>query len=424
MNEDGNPTRRLGEPHQNHRLRGAYGCCHMILLEGKDRLERSPWHDVWGTEPTSIPSAPWDPRDVPRRPSLEPVLKHEIGRWVAGLMDDWEVPVLIEKLHVCRRQENLITLKQILSTGELSRDTREMAAYAMAHLIAVFAPKVKDEELLWALEFGIQPGKERQMALLELVRRGDVGAWGPVAKADDLKAIATSTAAPLAARAEALAQLVARGNKDVPSIIAAFLVDAEVGSPWAHSLLHAAERVDFDAPEEREQVFRGLAKHAEALRASPDEADQLALWAALRRYSSMTPVSGLTLLGSFLSSYQIATRQCALQAIANVFSREPPAPSPFVSDLREKVELALKEAFGEPRSPEQLAFVVSAFCTAAALAHPQLEDMARQLRSLKSGFAIRRALRELGGMVLAWGDADESALQILRDAMEALQSDA
>lgn len=383
----------------------------------------NPWVTVWRSEPTSLPPLPVRDEGAQPRRSLEPVLDFEIGLFRAGKLSPSERPVLIEKLRVCPRPDNLTIIKEILALEDLDSQAATMALFARAYLVAAFCDVAQEGDLLWSLEFAKQAQKERLASLLELMGRTDSATWGPVAKSDDLRALALDAAVDSGRRAHALLELLARGHADVPGVVDGALADARPGSEWGNAILHAAERVEFTAESQRARVLQGLRRHAEALKDLPGDEQRHALWAALRRYSSMVPVKGVGFFLPFLEHPDIETRQCALQSVANVFSREAPLESADVAALRAGAGNILSAALSAPRAPEQIALALAAFCAAAALDHEDLGNMARALYAMKSGFAVRRALRKLGELTDAREASGGPGAGRLRAAMEILRAD-
>lgn len=146
--------------------------------------------------------------------------------------------------------------------------------------------------------------------------------------------------------------------------------------------LAAAEQAQFYDPALRTRVTASLLKHARGLR---DEGGGPALWCAIRRYASMVPVEHSdTLLEFMRADDDVATIQCALQGIHNIYEVEASPDCPARDRLRERVHALAVERI-DPAVSQTSTDVAMCFCcckAAHALRDPEYADVLARLDAL------------------------------------------
>jgi len=194
---------------------------------------------------------------------------------------------------------------------------------------------------------------------------------------------------------EALEELNAREDPYVAPFVAGMLQRDALSPEVARALVFAAAEADCFEADVRRSLADGLLKMALAMR---DRGDERPLWAAIRRFASIVPVTEVDALLSFLRDNDTSTtKQLIFQCIQNIFSVDFPINCNAVNALRTRVhDLAIKVI--DPSRirdaadvPHALAVALEAFCAAAALRDRDLPSMRERLQSLGRSYLVTRA---------------------------------
>jgi hypothetical protein len=181
-------------------------------------------------------------------------------------------------------------------------------------------------------------------------------------------------------------------------------------SPEARrALIFAAERSQcYDGPTRR-SLTEVLLSQALVMR---DAGERQPLWAAIRRYASMVPVSEASALLQFLRDEDVpATKQAALQAIQHIFAVEVLGDHPVVRELCARVHI-LAEALTTPTCLSERggpALALEAFCAAASLGDVGLPSLAPALAGLGRPYLLERAEEHLQSLDEHWGHQSQDA---------------
>ena len=236
------------------------------------------------------------------------------------------------------------------------------------------------------------------------------------------------------ARLNALDELIARGDTDVPAFAVTELERADRGGEWRAGLLVVTERVIVRDRELRTRLTRTLLAHARALGrelllppACGEKRDEQALWAALRRYATLVSADETGTLLEFLATSARLTHQVVFQCIANVFSVTPPKNGARLDPLRAKVSALAVEYLSQstPITGEQVSLSLSAFVAAAALGSTDMEQL-EHLLAEHERWLVDTAADRLRALVEAWktvvGGADTTAFRAVAKSLLRLSS--
>jgi hypothetical protein len=218
---------------------------------------------------------------------------------------------------------------------------------------------------------------------------------GPVSIEDQWRVV-RSDGRSVQERLEALTELVSATPKASADFISSELA-RPLDSAWHRALVMLAERVDTTDPSTREKLMGALRAHALLFRDALDVDADPPLWAALRRYSSLVPIGGVTSFLDFLRPEdRQKTKQTALQGLQNVLSSESLPDGERTAVLRGRIaELASKHLDPDLLgSPENAAMALNCFC-AAVLAQADIEQVTDRFLALNRVGLIAAARRIL-----------------------------
>jgi len=219
---------------------------------------------------------------------------------------------------------------------------------------------------------------------------------------------------PASARLRALDELIDRvdpADARLSSFIVEELERSDRGGEWRDGLLITTERVLVRDPELRAALKVNLLAHARALRdsgaarAKRSSGEQLALWAALRRYATLVPAEETRSFLDFLDDATPGqTHQVVFQCVANVFSVEPPADGAPLDALRARVT-ALAGVYLRFRPLEtggQMSRATNSFVAAAALGSEELERLEGLLLAQQESWLVDKVIEQLRVFTEAW----------------------
>jgi methylase of polypeptide subunit release factors len=227
---------------------------------------------------------------------------------------------------------------------------------------------------------------------------------------------------------EALEELVEREDPDMATYVASQLQNHALPPDVRSALVFAAERSQCFEPDVRASLKKELLAQAIIFR---DSGEQRSLWAALRRFASLVPVTEVDGLLQFLRDEDEATtKQVALQGIQNIFSVDFPEPCAAVDRVRERAHRLAVELISPLGLSRQggASLALQAFCASAALLDPKLLVLAERLLLLERVYLVMRAVESLRSLKATWGSGNHSgrrvdAFRLVSDALAALGSE-
>ena len=242
--------------------------------------------------------------------------------------------------------------------------------------------------------------------------------------------IAESAVLPVTLRSRCLAELIARNDARVSSFVLQQLNAATDDPPWRNELLFAAEHVEI-AKENRTAYGLILLRYAREARGAANPSTIKGAWAALRKYASITGVSGAPELLAFLGpDNEMATRQVALQCIQRIFLHSPPnegmlqgSLNPLAIRVSELVAKYLDLDWLTPGDNSSLA--MNALYATASMIDPKLPDYSRTLVGFKRPRLVRMATRFLQELNRSWSanvrNLQSAPMMVIRASLAALE---
>ena len=251
--------------------------------------------------------------------------------------------------------------------------------------------------------------------------------------ADTLLRIAKS-APSVRERARALAELMRRGNSEVPRLVAEELGRHDLTPTWRNTLIFACEHLSFRASGSRQRLRDQFNELVAALNAEWHPRSKLAQEAALRRYISMIDDNAqLVEIVRFMSTdYPIRVRLIALLGVQNAFAAAPPTESVqselqlLSEELKSMVDFFFREATLE-RSEEDFDLGLTALEALIRLGDPFLRDFLVRARQIGRQWVVRQLKRFIAETRTRWSLLDTSTcsepIAALDEAVCVLQGD-
>lgn len=260
-------------------------------------------------------------------------------------------------------------------------------------------------------------------------RRAELEPWYPPTTPAELWEMATRGTVTFEQRIACLYELVDAEDPELPLFLVNQLQRKDLRRDEQSALVLAAERTQVFDNAMRASLKDSLLRHGVALRDLGEEEGPL--WAAIRRYASLVPLSEVDGLLEFLRPEDAdATKQAALHGIQHIFEVEPPDDSASISRLRERVSALALEYLtsGRADSPEGSSLALNVFCAAASLGDMNLSTLTERLIALGRARLASRARLFLHTLVqareLGVGGRDDPEHHMLLESIRRIDNNA